>query len=92
MVRRMLFVAGIFYLVVGMVPLFFTPSVARRQGAGTAVCGVLWGLFFCTFGILDFAEGFGLPLLSRETRSVVFIVCALVCLPSLLLIRRPKKS
>lgn len=84
-------IAGLFYFAVGVVFLLFSKPVARRQGVGTAVCAVLWGVWACTFGILDFAEGFGHPLLSSKVRFVVFIAFTLLCLSSLFLIRRPKK-
>jgi hypothetical protein len=87
----MRFIAGLFYLAIGAIFLLAAGTIARRQGMGTAVCMVLWGLFASTFGVLDFAEEFGHPLMSPDVRFAVFVAFALLCLPSCFLIRSPKK-
>lgn len=87
----MWFVAALFYLIVSLGFLLAIKTVARRQGVGTAIAITLWGLLFGTFAVLDFAQGFGHPLLSSDIRHLVFAGFVAVCLLSLPLIRKPKQ-
>ena len=91
----MYLVAGIVRIAFGLVFIFVfvAKSAARGYGLGVAMIGILWGLFFVTFGVFDFAIGMGHPIVTPEVRSVVFNVLTIPCLLSLLWIHstKPKK-
>lgn len=86
------FVLGFVFTIIGSVFLGVVRTVARRQSFGTGVCSALCGGWGVTIGVLDFAKGFGHPLVDEPVRHVVVGIFTIFCVLSLVLIRKPKQS
>jgi hypothetical protein len=89
---RMYFISAIIFSGIGVIFLSGTKTVARRQSYGTGICTAIWGGWGVTIGVLDLAHGFGRPLLTDHVQEIVLTVFTIVCLLSMVLIRKTKKS
>jgi hypothetical protein len=88
----MYFISAIVFGGIGLIFLSLSKTVARSQSFGTGVCSAVWGSWGVTIGVLDFAHWVGHPLLQDRTQQVVLTVFTVLCLLSMILIRKPKQT
>ena len=82
---RVMLISGIIFLIwgLGMIAAAFPVAIGTRRAR---VGAVMFGLMFGTSGVFRVARGLGRAILSEDDQVVVFLIFALVCMITVLIL------